>query len=124
MSTNYQRGANTERRVKRMLEDAGYMVFRTAGSHGTFDLAAVARDGSKVWLIQVKATPCGYVRPSTLRKWRVQVCQQKLNYMTFFPFMLVMDSSLKRWMIYDRNGVLFWEGRWAELALWCRATGR
>jgi len=39
--TNYIRGRNFEYRVKKLLEKKGYIVFRTAGSHGLFDLIAV-----------------------------------------------------------------------------------
>jgi len=38
--TNYSKGANFERRVKKRLEKLGYYVIRAAGSHGTFDLVA------------------------------------------------------------------------------------
>ena len=36
--TNYSKGANFERRVKRYLESCGYYVVRSAGSHGVLDL--------------------------------------------------------------------------------------
>ena len=51
--TNYARGANFERDVKRDLEGKGYLVIRSAGSHGAVDLVAF---GPKypVWFIQAK----------------------------------------------------------------------
>ena len=38
--TQYQRGASFERRVKKYLEEKGYYVIRSAGSHGFGDLVA------------------------------------------------------------------------------------
>lgn len=40
--TAYRRGADFERRVKQRLEEQGWTVFRTAGSHSPADLVAVA----------------------------------------------------------------------------------
>lgn len=40
--TQYERGANFERRVKRWLEGQGYFVIRSAGSKGPVDLVAVS----------------------------------------------------------------------------------
>ena len=37
---NYQRGVRWERKVKKLYEDLGWTVLRTAGSHGFFDLIA------------------------------------------------------------------------------------
>jgi hypothetical protein len=39
--TAYRRGADFERRVKARLEERGWTVFRTAGSHSPADLIAV-----------------------------------------------------------------------------------
>ena len=44
--TNYIRGRNFEYRVKKLLEKKGYIVFRTAGSHGLFDLIGIKNYGS------------------------------------------------------------------------------
>lgn len=35
---NYKNGADFERQVKKMLEDNGYVAYRTAGSHGHADV--------------------------------------------------------------------------------------
>jgi hypothetical protein len=50
--TNYQNGAAWERKAKQYLEDKGYFVIRSAGSHGIADLAAFGY--GKCYLIQVK----------------------------------------------------------------------
>lgn len=39
--TNYARGAEFERRIKRHLETNGYAVIRSAGSHSLIDLIAL-----------------------------------------------------------------------------------
>lgn len=49
---NYHRGYLIERRACKLLEQAGYVVARTAGSHSPFDVVAVNANG--VRLIQVK----------------------------------------------------------------------
>lgn len=49
----YAKGRRLEYRAKKILEAQGYTVFRTAGSHGLFDLIAIKRDWMK--LVQVKA---------------------------------------------------------------------
>lgn len=41
MATNYDRGAEFERRVKKHLEARGYAVMRSAGSHTPADLMAL-----------------------------------------------------------------------------------
>jgi len=43
--TNYQKGRNFEYRVKKYLEEKGFFVVRSAGSHGIFDLIAVETYG-------------------------------------------------------------------------------
>ena len=50
--SNYSRGANFERRVKRYYEDKGFLVLRSAGSHSPVDLVALR--AGEVILIQVK----------------------------------------------------------------------
>jgi len=48
-----KKGINAERKAKEILEQAGYLVIRSAGSLGPFDLIALNRSGH-VRLIQVK----------------------------------------------------------------------
>jgi len=51
--TNYERGVETERKIMDILDEAGYVTFRTAGSHGCFDVGGIAPNGG-VRLIQSK----------------------------------------------------------------------
>lgn len=41
MATNYQRGANFERRVQADMENRGYVTVRSAGSHSPADVVAL-----------------------------------------------------------------------------------
>ena len=52
MSQNYRRGRAYEYRTMRILEDAGFVASRTAGSHGCYDV--IATNLHQVRLIQVK----------------------------------------------------------------------
>jgi len=54
MVTNYQRGRAKEYRVKKKLEQQGYYVIRSAGSHSYFDLIAIHKEKREILLIQVK----------------------------------------------------------------------
>jgi Holliday junction resolvase len=50
--TNYQRGYAAERVARKILEDDGYLVIRSAGSKGPADL--IALNAREIILIQVK----------------------------------------------------------------------
>ena len=50
--TAYRRGARLEYLARDVLRQQGYVVVRSAGSHGPFDLVAV--NGRAVLLVQVK----------------------------------------------------------------------
>ena len=51
-NTNYRMGAHLEREAKKMLEDQGYYVIRSAGSLGLFDLVAFNKQFTR--FIQVR----------------------------------------------------------------------
>lgn len=51
-NTNYKMGAHLEREAKKVLEDAGYYVMRSAGSLGLFDLVAFNKYSTR--FIQVR----------------------------------------------------------------------
>jgi Holliday junction resolvase len=56
--SGYRRGAGRELRVKALYEANGWVVYRSAGSHGAADLVAM-KAGRQTELIQVKATAAG-----------------------------------------------------------------
>jgi Holliday junction resolvase len=49
----YRKGARYEYYVKQLLEEKGYLVVRTAGSHGPFDLIAIDKEKREILLVQV-----------------------------------------------------------------------
>jgi len=53
VNTSYKKGYTQELNAKKELEEQGYTVIRSSGSHGAFDL--VAFDFNHFRLIQVKA---------------------------------------------------------------------
>ncbi|MEM5830202.1 MAG: hypothetical protein QXL82_01700 [Candidatus Aenigmatarchaeota archaeon] len=52
----YKVGRYYEYKVKKHLENLGYIVFRSAGSHGYFDLIAIHPITKNILFIQVKKT--------------------------------------------------------------------
>lgn len=50
--TNYAKGANRERMVKKVLEATGMTCVRSSGSHGPVDLVAWNKD--KIYFLQIK----------------------------------------------------------------------
>ena len=54
--TRYERGVRIERVVRKRLESEGYIVVRSAGSKGAFDLVAIHTRTGKTKCVQVKAT--------------------------------------------------------------------
>jgi len=50
---SYRKGVRYEYYVKQKLEEKGYLVVRTAGSHGPFDLIALDTEKREILLVQV-----------------------------------------------------------------------
>jgi Holliday junction resolvase len=53
--SNYTKGRRFEYKVMRLLEKVGYHVYRTAGSHGDFDVIAWHSNEPRIRFIQVKS---------------------------------------------------------------------
>ena len=51
--TNYNKGRAFEYKVKQLLEERGFYVVRSAGSHGIVDLVAIGKE--QVNLVQCKS---------------------------------------------------------------------
>jgi Holliday junction resolvase len=62
--TNYSRGADFERTVKADLEEMGFFVVRSAGSHGAVDLLALSLHDQ--WAVQCKIN--GKMTPDERKK--------------------------------------------------------
>ncbi|MGO0122220.1 hypothetical protein [Desulfothermobacter acidiphilus] len=86
---NYRRGYLAELKAKEELEGQGYLVLRTAGSKGPFDLVALNRE--EVRLVQVKRCKDGNgIRPGDLRA---------LKALPVPP-----DATVELWIWRDREG--------------------
>ena len=82
MSNKYHVGYMAERRARHILEGWGYLVVRSAGSKGPFDLVGIALSTFK--LVQVKVCPFGKVPAmKTLKRQLKEIltppnCQKEL----------------------------------------------
>lgn len=52
---NYTNGVRREYQTKKVLEERGFLVLRSAGSHGAFDLVGISYADGEVLLVQVKS---------------------------------------------------------------------
>lgn len=52
--TNYKRGADKERRIVNRFREAGYLAFRSAGSHSPIDVFALNPKTHEIILVQSK----------------------------------------------------------------------
>jgi len=71
--SNYSKGANFERRVRKHFEAEGWVVFRSAGSHSPADL--IALKAGEVMLIQCQLN--GYFTKA--KKGILQILTEELN---------------------------------------------
>jgi len=92
--TNYRRGAETERRIVEILEAAGYWAYRTAGSHGPWDVMAVGP--SSVRLIQAK-------RSKKDSGWQADY-ERAVEQMRELP--KIQNVSYEVWVWVDRKGFI------------------
>ena len=92
--TNYRRGVETERRIVEILEAAGYWAYRTAGSHGEWDVMAVNSNG--VRLIQAK-------RSKTETGWESEF-KQAVEQLRQLP--KIQNVSRECWVWVDRKGFI------------------
>ena len=90
MTTNYQRGAQTEYRVCQELERVGYTCQRSAGSHNLWDVCAVGPTGIR--LIQCKRTKQYY-------KTEYEVAKEQLKELPELP-----NVSREIWVWRDNEG--------------------
>jgi Holliday junction resolvase len=68
---HYERGRRFEWLVKKDMEDQGWLSFRTAGSHGLFDIICICEEdhGACVRLIQCKTTDNEKTEKSLLKEF-------------------------------------------------------
>lgn len=67
MGSNYRKGARFENRVKEHLEQNGWYVMRSAGSHGLADLIAI--NPGSIWLIACRTEKGRYSALEANKLW-------------------------------------------------------
>lgn len=94
--TNYERGKETEKRIRGLLEDDGYYVVESRGSHGAVDIVAIGH--GRLVLIQSKRTEAERVTPSMYRDdlEKLRDLREKHE--------LPPNTSLELWVWRDRRG--------------------
>ena len=76
-NNGYAKGAKREHRSMEVLESAGFRCFRTAGSHGAFDVIGIS--ATSLLLVQVKSRDWpGVLETETLREFPVPTNAKKL----------------------------------------------
>jgi Archaeal holliday junction resolvase (hjc). len=90
--SNYTRGRDTEYKAVRTLEAAGYVAFRSAGSHSPVDVVAIGPTG--VRLIQLKRAKQG-------KNWQAEyeVAREQLLALPKLP-----GVTREIWVWVDRDG--------------------
>jgi Holliday junction resolvase len=56
MLTRYRKGADKERRIVNKAREAGYLAFRSAGSHSPIDVFILNPTAHHIYLIQSKSS--------------------------------------------------------------------
>jgi Holliday junction resolvase len=93
---NYKRGRELEYRIKKELTDAGFFgATRSAGSHGVFDVVAVA-PLSYVLFVQAKRTK-ERLNPETAYKEDLEKCRELAK-------VLPREAQLELWVWTDHKG--------------------
>jgi Holliday junction resolvase len=90
--TNYRRGYEFERQIKKILENKNYFVMRSSGSHTLFDLIAVNK--FEIKLIQAK-------RVKKLSNVSITKELAKLEQFTNFP----TNAQRELWIKIDKVGI-------------------
>lgn len=92
--TNYERGREREYRSMRYLEASGYRAFRTAGSHGEFDIIGVSPTGFVLVQCKLNCRPTP-AEMETIREFPVPPNAQKLIHLyrkgTHAPEVVTVD---------------------------------
>ena len=93
-NANYLKGRNFEYKVKKSLEDDGYFVVRTAGSHSPIDLLAFKRDDIRMLQLKCKAKPTAA---------EIKVMRKVMNQINSSVIKFYMVYTPKRGMIMYRR---------------------
>lgn len=73
VNVNYRRGRAKEYRLKKKYEKKGFIVLRTAGSHGFADLIAIKQDGFFNHIVFIQAKPKNFNKKESERLYKKYV---------------------------------------------------
>ena len=90
--TNYRRGVETERKIMAILEEAGYVAVRTAGSHGPVDVIGIGPTGVRCIQAKRSKEPTG---------WESEF-EQAMDTLRELP--KIPSVSYECWVWVDRKG--------------------
>ena len=99
-NSNYVRGRNFEYTVVNDYREAGYEAFRTAGSHGKFDVIAIHPETGCVELIQCKLVDDEATKDRLQKKFRENP--------PFKPARL--PPGVHQWLAVKVKGKKSWKG--------------
>lgn len=108
-NNKYKRGAHFEYKIKHLLEDNGFIVLRTAGSHGFADLVAL-RNGI-TYFLQLK-----YGKPAT-KKERLKFMKIAERHRCWFTEFLIVHGEPRKkpkWIEFNLTGKDEWSENWYE----------
>lgn len=97
MNKNYIRGVNIEYKIKKLLEEQGYYVSRSSGSHGAVDIIAINKDG--VRLIQSKRSKLA-LNPN----FAYGIYQQDMDKLKALD--VPSNTSKELWVWLDKKGFM------------------
>ena len=107
----YNYGRSKEYWVKKFLEERGYIVIRSAGSKGLFDIVAVHPEKGIVRLIQVKAINrrvFSFKETREMEKILFDLAKKNIYHDHIRYEVWIYNREEKRWYIWS-NGGINWE---------------
>lgn len=102
--TNYKRGYEIERKIMEELTDRGFLVLRSAGSHGKIDVLGIRKD--RIVAVQSKRT-----KEFSWAAYRKEIAgiQEIINAYD------LDDIEFELWVWIDRKGFRKWKIYWDEV---------
>jgi len=94
MGSRYRKGHRWELKIKKIWEEKGYVVYRSAGSKGAADLITL-KDG-KIVLIQVKVNKKPYLSEVAKLKKEAKKCKAT-------PLLVLWNSKKREIEVYNLN---------------------
>ena len=96
--TNYQRGYEVERKIMQELTEQGFLVLRSAGSHGKIDVLGLRKD--RIVAVQSKRT----------KKFTMSTYKKELAAIQDIIATYELDNvDFELWVWVDRQGFKKWQ---------------